>query len=255
MNKLLLRLRLSSILILIVLMTGCAAHRPKTNPELDKKAFNLSIKAQSHNQEIVSSKGSGWALLETDEKTDRFKIAWAAIYPGKIRITFLLSGLPVETILATGKTITFLSHTGQHSKYSYPSKDPDMEKFVNVPVRMSEIILLLLGRFPIKPFDDAYFSRKNSITSNITLKTNNKNQTQYLVCDQKGNLQQFLITDFLGDTLYKIVVKEYKNLNARQIPAKIEITDNNNKKLTLHITDFKANPPIKEGIFQLTESG
>ena len=37
--------------------------------------------------------------------------------------------------------------------------------------------------------------------------------------------------------------------------AILEIEDNNNRKLTLEITSFIANPAIKESIFTLTEDG
>lgn len=240
------------ILILLFLITGCASLRPETDPALDKKAFALGVDAASFNQDISSSRGSGWAMIETPEKTDRFRFAWAAVHPTNIRMTFLSSGLPIETILMSEGVITFLSHTGRHERYSHYSEDPDMEKFIQIPVKMSEIILVLLGRSPVKHFDDAYFTQHDSTHADITLRSINENQTQYLQFDPDGRLKNLTFTDFLEDALYTLSVKDYKTFDERQIPAQIIITDTHHRKLTLDITDFKANPVIKEEVFLLT---
>lgn len=186
----------------ILIISGCAQLSPNTNPLLDKKAF---LQAQSFNQHILASKGTGWLKLETQTKVDKFKIVWAAVFPNKIRITFLIFGHPIETIIATGEKITFFSHTGEHSKYSYYSKDPNMEDYIHVPVKMSEMILVLLGRFPVK-------------------------------------------------LLHEMTVKRYKSYDFDDIPVEIEIKDMDGGKLILEITNFQVNPPIKESVFQLTES-
>ncbi|MCD4721256.1 MAG: hypothetical protein K8S13_15555 [Desulfobacula sp.] len=254
MNSQNLLCRLIYITIFILILSGCAQFRPDTNPILDKKAFFLANQARSFNQHIVTSKGTGWIRLETKTKTDRFKIAWAAVSPNKIRITFLLSGHPVETIIATGKKITFISHTGEHSKYSYNSKDPNMEDYIHVPVKMSEMISILLGRLPVKNFDDAYFSPSDTSLSTITLRQNWKGLAQSLHVNSKKRIDSLKTTDLSEKLLYEMTITKYKNNDFGTIPVKIEIKDNDNRKLTLEITNFLPNPPIKESVFQLTES-
>ena len=51
------------------------------------------------------------------------------------------------------------------------------------------------------------------------------------------------------------MIREYKKYGSDNIPAILEIKDNNNRKLILEITNFIANPTIKESIFELTEDG
>ncbi|WP_299983182.1 hypothetical protein [Desulfobacula sp.] len=246
--------RLIYIAVFILISSGCASLRPDTNPLLDKKAFLLSNQARSINQHITASKGTGWARLETTTKTVKFRIAWAVVFPNKIRITFLLSGHPVETIIATGEKITFFSHTGEHSKYSYNSKDPDMKDYILVPVKMSEMILVLLGRLPVKNFDDAYFSPSDSSLSTITLRQNWKGLTQYVHFNDKGKIEGLKTTDLSGNLLYEMTITKYKDNDFGTIPVRIEIKDSDNRKMTLEITNFLPNPPIKESVFQLTDS-
>ncbi|MCK5695359.1 MAG: DUF4292 domain-containing protein [Desulfobacula sp.] len=246
--------RLIYFTVFILILSGCAQLRPDTNPLLDKKALLLANQARSFNQHIITSKGTGWIRLETKTKKDKFKIAWATVFPNKIRITFLLSGHPVETIIATGKKITFLSHTGEHSKYSYHSKNPNMENYIHVPIKMSEMISILLGRLPVKNFDDAYFSPSDASLSTITLRQNWKRLTQSLHLNSKGRLEGLKTTDLSGNLLYEITITKYKNNDFDTIPGRIEIKDNDHRKLTFEITNFLPNPPIKESVFQLTES-
>lgn len=239
----------------VIVFSSCTPFRPETNPLLDKKALTLAKKAKAINQNIVSSKGTGWARLETKEKVDKFRIAWAAVFPNKIRITFLLSGHPVETILSTGEIVTLLSHTGKHKKYAFRSKDPNMEKYINVPVHLSEMIMVLLGRLPLKNFDDAYFSPLDSSLSTIILTQDWQANAQSIHFDGNGKFRSLKSVDSSGSLLYEISVADWAVYDIGEIPVKIQIQDPAYRKLTLDITDFKPNPPIKASVFRLTESG
>jgi hypothetical protein len=239
----------------MLILSGCASIRPDINPLLDQKAAVLSHQAKSFNQHILTSKGTGWARLETKTRTDKYRIAWAAVFPNKIRITFLLSGLPVETIVTNGKKIIFVSHTRAHAKYSYTSKDPDMEDYIRVPVKLSEMISLLLGRLPVKDFDDAYFSASDSSLSTITLKQDWKGIKQTLHFNDREKVNALKSTNPAGKILYEIALIKYTAYAFGDIPTKIEIKDMANNRLIIDIERFMPNSPIKESVFRLTESG
>lgn len=246
--------RIPSLLVFLalgLLFSSCMPLRPKTDPLMDQKAMALANGARSYNRDIESSRGKGWAKLETPTKTERYRIAWAAVSPNKARITFLLSGNPVETVISTGKDISFLSHTGKHSLHTRNSENPDMEDYLEVPVKMSEIISILLGRFPLKAFDDVYFSP----SSQATLVTRQKDQDglQHLTLDPHGNLNRIQSLDIYGAPLYDILVLEYQSRGSREIPVKLRIQDSEAGMLTLDITDFEPNPLIKDSVFQLTD--
>ncbi|MCK5837086.1 MAG: hypothetical protein KAH09_07455 [Desulfobacula sp.] len=243
-----------SIAVMLIL-SGCTSIRPDINPLLDQKAAVLSRQAKSFNQHIIASKGTGWARLDTKTRTDKYKIAWAAVSPNKIRITFLLSGLPVETIVTNGEKIIFVSHTRAHARYSYTAKDPDMKNYIRVPVKLSEMISLLLGRLPVRNFDDAYFSASDSSLSTITLKQNWKRIKQTLHFNSKGKVNALKSTNAAGKILYEIRLIKYTAYALGDIPTKIEIKDMANNRLMIDIESFVPNPPIKESVFQLTESG
>jgi outer membrane lipoprotein-sorting protein len=244
---------LFALLALGLLFSSCMPLRPETDPLMDQKALALANGARSYNQDIAASRGKGWAKLETPTKTERYRIAWAAASPGKARITFLLSGNPVETIISTGKDIRFVSHTGKHSPYIRNSENPDMEDYLEVPVRMSEIISILLGHFPLKVFDDAYFSPSDSSLTTLVTRQKDKGGLQHLNFDGHGKINRIQSMDIYGTPLYEILLLEYRPHESHDIPVKLRIKDNANRMLTLDITDFEPNPPIKDSVFQLTD--
>lgn len=241
-------------IVFLLITSSCASLRPDTDPLLDKKAFLLSTQARSMNQHIITSKGTGWIRLETKKKMDRFKIAWAVVSPHKIRLTFLLSGLPIETLVANGKEITFFSHTGDHSTYTHHSKNPDMKDYILVPVKLSEIISVLLGRLPIKPFNDAWFSPSDTSLSTIILTQNRKGGTQSVQFNINGEINRLKTTTASGKLLYEMTLLNYKAFDSVSIPVKMEIKNRDNRKLTIEITNFLPNIAIKDSVFQLTES-
>lgn len=255
MDKQILLTRFVYLAAIAFILSGCAHLRPETNPLLDRKAFLLADQARLFNSHILTGKGSGWAKLQTKTKVTRYKIAWAAVFPDKIRLTFIISGFPVETIITTGEKVTFFSHTGEHTKYSYPSQDPDMEDYIQVPVKMSEVISILLGRLPVKRFDDAYFSPQDSSLSTIILKQKFKTTTQSLYINSNGKTDRLVNSSGAEDLLYEMIIKKYKPYGPGDIPVEIEIKDKNGRKLTLEIRNFQPNPPIKDALFELTESG
>jgi hypothetical protein len=246
---------MSLVWILLLLVTGCTPLRPQTDAGLDKKALRLANSVLSLNQEITSSKGTGWVEVETDTRADKFKIAWAASAPNRLRITFLVSGHPVETIVATGNHVTFISHTGEHDPHTTFSSDPNLKKYLHVPVKLSDLIAILLGHIPIKKFDHAWFKPGDNNFPPIILAQNWKSTFQQLHLNKVGKVQQLVFLDKDNISIYDITYIDYQTYGESRIPATLFVKDAAGKKILLTLTKFIPNPPIKESVFRLTESG
>jgi hypothetical protein len=254
-RKFLLLVLIIPILILLLLVTGCTPLRPQTDPRLDKKALVLANTILSLNKEITSSKGTGWVEVETDTRTDKFKIAWAASAPNRLRITFLVAGHPVETIVATGNHVTFISHTGEHNPHTTFSSDPNLKKYLHVPVKLSDLIAILLGHIPIKKFDHAWFKPGDSNFPPIILAQNWELTFQQLHLNKVGKVQRLVFLDKDNMPVYDITYIDYQAYGKSRIPATLLVKDTAGKKIHLTLTRFVPNPPIKESVFRLTESG
>ncbi len=261
MNKTIFFHYLLIVAALSLIFSSCAMQPSKVNPLYAKKALLISKRAQSFNDHIITSKGTGWLRIETKKEFTKYKIAWAATAPNKIRITLLVAALPVETIISNGKSITFLSHTGKHSKKTYPTKDANLRRYINVPVKMSEIITMLLGRLNVKPFDKAEYvpfdtpGSPESLGPKILLKQNWGSTLQTLSLDQDEKINQLTLSDLNGKSIYEVKILKYKSFKFGDLPTKVVVDDLINRKLTLTILNFEPNPTIKESLYQLTGSG
>ena len=243
------------VLLFFQLFSGCAILEPKTDSTLNEKARHLAAYVNSQNQDIESSKGTGWIELEKGSQKDRFKIAWAASGPNRLRITFLVSGHPVETIVATGEKVTFISHTGKHKPHTIASNDPDLKTFTHIPVKLSELIAILLGRIPLQKFTHALFQPEETHYSTVLLKKNWKSSFKKLHTDKEGQVQKLSSLNGNGTPIYDITYLNYKYVGLNHIPVTLLIQDFLGRKIHISLTRFISNPPIKESIFKLTESG
>lgn len=237
--------------LLMMLAGGCAIVKPVTDPAMDARAKYIAAQARGFNQGVESSRGIGRVTVISDSRTDKFKIAWAAQAPNRLRLTFLSYGHPVETIVATGKRVTFVSHTGEHKPHTTISADPDLERFIRLPVKLSALTCLLLGRIPIQNYDDAWF--ETDPASPIILKKNWNNDFQKLILNTDGRVS--LLKHFEKELVYEIRYLEYQAINSFVIPSEIKVMDRDGRTITISLERFTPNPPLKESVFRLTESG
>ncbi len=239
----------------LITLWGCGIKRPATDPVMDREAKALALGARSLNQDIRSSKGTGWLVLDTEGKREKFRVAWAVKAPDRARITLLASGIPVETIVADGKTVKFLSHTGAHGLHTLSRPDPDLNPFIHIKVRLSRVLSLLLGQVPMAPFEDAWFSQAPPNNRNILVKHDFSSPLTRLELATDNTPQSLAVLDSSGDPRFQIRILSWKELEGRRIPWSISITDSRERTLVLDLSRFMINPAIKESAFRLTESG
>ncbi len=241
----------------LIFVQACASIDYKNKH--DTKAFNLAKNISSVNKDIATSKGIGWLTIQDPEMepamaTD-FKIAWAAEPPDKIRITLISSGFPVETIVSNGKKITLFSHTGKHPLKTYNIKNPSLEDILAIPVRVEDIILLLSGQIPIKDFKYAFFENQtdNDSVKTIILKNKSDQGIQKISINSANQIKEYIITDWKIKPVYKVIFYDFIKINSAIIPSKMLIQDSLNREVSLKITKFYKNPPVKKTLFSLTE--
>lgn len=240
---------------LSMLFSGCASLTPAVDPGLTEKAEAMARNAKNINRDILSSKGTGRVRIITETDTQAYKFAWAAAFPNKIRITFMVSGLPVETVVATGSRVSFISHTGSHKPYTTQAKDPDMNEMIKVPVRLSELVALLLGRLPLKPYDAAAFSSGDPSMKTIRLRKYWSGTRQTLFLDRDNQPAGLDTTGPEGGLLYDLDIISVKNVDSHAIPSRIEMSDGGQRRISLTLLHIQVNPDIKESVFRLTAKG
>lgn len=237
------------ITVFLFYLSGCALHRPMTDPVLDQKALAAAQKIESHNRHITTSKGTGRIHIQTATENTTLSMAWAAEFPDKLRITFLMSATPLETIIVNKDKITLISHTGQYKTKSFYSEDPDLKKVIQVPVKLSEMIRILLGRFPIIPLEDAYFSPVDQTLSRIVLQQKSSRKRQVLTINKKGQCDAIRVENSQQKKIYEIKVMAYKTFGQEEMFHQFSAADHQGNQLDFEIFKFITNPPLKPSVF------
>ncbi len=243
------------LLAALVMMgaTGCAVKKPQTDPAQDKEARALVLAARDQNAGIRTARGTGALVAAIGGKREQYKIAWAAQAPNRLRLTLLLSGHPVETIAASGERVTFVSHTGKHKPHSTLSADPDLESYIGVPVRLSEMVSMLLGRIPVQAFDRAWIApdRPDRIHTN----KNFSPRIQELKRGDRGQVTGYRILDGDFIPVFGVEFKDFEKRKTFIVPTVFFLYDAAGRTLEIALTGFVPNAPVKESMFRLTGSG
>lgn len=255
-----LQLKICYVLFVIsvaILGSGCAGLKNKKTPVFDIQALKSAHRIKNINNNIRSFRGIGWLYISgRGQQKEKYRTAFVALVPDKIRLTLMISGLPVETIIADGRKIIFISHTGKHKIYKINDPDPSLARIISIPVKIKDIIALLSGRIPLKDFDYAYYlKREKSSGGTLMLYKKKGGEIQKIISNSKMRVRKYERFDNKKHLIYSILLDDYENFGQFQIPLNINIMDRSGRKIDLKITGYKANIPVKNSVFTLTESG
>ncbi len=264
-SRFLIKLRILSVVAILsvpilsamIFVSGCAVFRSPGPHVYDAEALKSADRIKNTNRGLKSFRGIGWIYIsDRAQRQKKFRIAFAALPPDKIRLTLMISGFPVETIIADGKKIIFLSHTKKHKIYTINSPNPSLERIISIPVKVQDVIALLSGRIPLKTFDYAFFANKGK-TMSTTLVLNKKRggMIQKIISDPNEFVRQYELFDDESHLIYSILFNNFKISGTFKIPLRFKIADKSGRTLEMKITGYKANVPVNNSVFSLKESG
>lgn len=243
----------SACVVVLVWLSGCGIPKPQTDPSLDAAARRSAEAVSSLNRDIQTSKGTGRLRLETKEGGQTFQMAWAAKAPDRVRLTLTALASPVETIVADGKEVTFVSHTGRHRPHTTASGDPDLEPYTGVPLSLSDMVCLLLGQIPVQRYNDAWHVSED--VSLIQLHKRFTSRFQELILGPDQPLKALRMKDRHGGIRYEIRYHSFETIDNRQIPVDLTITDGKGQLARMTIMRFLPDAPVNTSVFQLTPMG
>jgi outer membrane lipoprotein-sorting protein len=240
----------SVCVLALACLSGCGIQKPQTDPSLDAAAQRSAETVHSLNRDIQTSKGTGRLRLETGEGIQTLQMAWAADAPDRVRLTLTALASPVETIVADGKQVTFISHTGRHKPHTTASGDPDLEPYTGVPMTLSDMVCLLLGQIPVQRYSHAWFVSENR--SRIQLNRRFTSRFQELILAPDQPVKALRLKNRQDEIQYEIRYHGFEKMDNRQIPVDLTITDSQSRQARLTITQFWPDIPVKASVFQLT---
>ena len=243
------------LLLCLYLVSGCSLLNKKTKKEL--KAQQMASKVQDINHDILTSRGTGNLTLTRNGKTETYRMAWVAKWPLNLRMTLLSSGVPVETIAADGKSVTFVSHTGQHAFHTVNRANPALNRIISLPVKLLDIIALLTGKIPLKGSQDVIWQMDEQNTSRLVFNNWMGTPMEKIFLNEDNQVVEYWKLDQGAPPAIKLRFDEFKRFDSYTIAGKTIFTDSHNRRLVLEITSFTPNVPLenKAQIFHLTEPG
>ncbi|MBF0390554.1 MAG: hypothetical protein HQK71_10680 [Desulfamplus sp.] len=245
--------------LLILLLTGCSVKNSSyINSSQTNEAINILKKIESINSNIKTSKGTGWiTITDSKEQSKRFRMAWAASFPDKIRLTLLSAGHPVETILADGKSVSFISHTGRHETKKINSPNPSLKDVVSMPVTIQDILAIFAGRVPIDKFDTASIAQitysSGFSDTMLILKRRWNGNSQNIVLTSDNQVANFSLLNENRRLIHSVFNEQYKMFDSFLIPSRVKIRDNEGRQIDFEITTYQPNVAINHDVFNLNK--
>ncbi|SLM30604.1 conserved hypothetical protein [Desulfamplus magnetovallimortis] len=248
---------------LLFFIAGCTSFYDSTVVQNGKSLIStLMEQTATLNQGLETCKGTGWITLNDQGQSTRFRMAWAASFPDKIRMTLLSAGHPVETIVADGKSVSLVSHTGAHPFHKIHSGNPELTKVLSIPVTLKDIITIFAGRVPLREYDSVeqiditYLARgaqdkKHLVTDTMLLLKQDGKSVQKIVFNQAGNVLSYTLK--INSVDYTVFHDRLKLVDGYIMPVNARITDGGERSVDLRITNYQPNVSINPDIFVITE--
>ncbi|PIE62197.1 MAG: hypothetical protein CSA25_06300 [Desulfobacter postgatei] len=245
---------LNLVLFFTIILTGpgCTLLGHQSGKPADTHAEQIINRILAFNSQISTSKGTGELTLIWGFRREKYKIAWVAQSPNRLRMSLLMWGHPVETIASTGQWVTFVSHTGIHKPHSAVSTDPDLDPYINIPLRLSELVSLLLGQVPKRPFDRAWTLPENPDT--VFASKSFSSTIQAVVTDATGKPTRYRVLNKNMTVIFEIWYSQFFKRDTFILPGGITIRDDQQKIMEISLKNLMPNIPVKESVFRLTGS-
>ena len=209
------------------------------------------------NEGLAAVKGVGSFTLRLPEGTRSARVAWIAAAPARIRLhVFGLLGQGQFTLAADGRRIT-LHSLSDGRFYTRHAEDPDLEKAVGFPIRVSDLVSLLMGRIPLRGYTRTRVAADAAAAGGYVLSLDGfwGGSRQRIHFDAAGRVRRVDFFSAVGRLRYRVTLAATRRIDGFVLPRELELSAENGRRLRLEVSRSWANPVLAAGVFTLTQSG
>ncbi|MBU1056508.1 MAG: hypothetical protein KKC46_22160 [Proteobacteria bacterium] len=221
-------------------------------PVFTSEAYDLFLVLNEKNREIKTFKGTGrMGLSKINGQVVSADIAWVAENGSKIYIAIRnVLGQPMAGIATDGKYVYFASYAEKifHKKRS---DNADLKRFISIPVKIKDIILLLSGRAPVCDFATAsteYIEDKGTV---LVLRNRGNDIVEKIYFDNDNNIMQIDMLDS-KDLLYRVFFDGVTFVKEYHIPSRLIIVNKAGDYFKLDVSRYWADEPVSPSVFVLS---
>ena len=251
------RYRLLTICVLIfaAALPGCSTLHRKT-PEERQAEFatrELLSRLVATNQHLQHFKGIGHIQLEAGSSAAvNERVVWAASVPAKLSVAVLASGIPILKFASDGQHLYFVDMRDASGSFrKIRSNDPRLDRLISIPVRSSDIVLLLAGRLPIREHNRVRMTTSETGDRLLILERWWRTVEKIYLDPQQDEVHMVEFFDGQGDLSYRVEFEGRLASASYYIPRIIRFTGNRDAWLNLRIDRLFPDADIKPEMFIL----
>jgi len=247
------------IILVAVLLAGCSSLSRKTS-ETEKlaamaEARMVLLALGSQNDKLMSFKGIGKIKVwQKGEKRIDERIFWIGSETVKLSIVVLISGLPAVKMASDGKWFYYYEALQGEPLYKkIPATDATLQRVVSVPIKPSDIIMLLAGRTPLREHHSAILHRQDSGSGYVLeLKKRWYGIVEKIYLDEdKIQVRQIEFFNRSGSLIYRARFDEMQAVNKYQVPSMLSISSDEGMGFQLEVQKYWADVPVSPSMFVL----
>ena len=241
---------------LLLIAAGCGHRIPASTPEYDGAA-RLVDTLSNRNADVLTFKGVGTIQKISGNQSQSFRAAWIGRHPDRLRLVVLAAGRPAVRIATDGRWVHLLDpYNRRQPLRRFAFSQSGLESILGVPVRFSDLIDLLAGRYPLRPFDSIR-TVGNAPASNIVelaLERKWAGTAQTLVVDSTAStVRETAFFGFGGETLYRIRYEREQAFDQRRVPTRFALESPDGRRLSFRIDRYQENVPVPADTFSLPD--
>ena len=235
----------------VVLTDGCAVKQqtvpPKPSPEAARFLDQLAQSSRAH----TALKGIGHFKVDTADRAISGRLAWVAKRPDKLRLTIIdPAGWPAALLVTNGETV-WLDLRSEGKQYIKSARRFSLKRLVGIDVTLDDVIEVLLGGIPIRP----YHAVEMSVSEKVEV-------ARFLSADERPvtilsfQPEPFFVTQadyydrapafFLGLTR-----RLGSGVDATLFPKELDFQDQARNRFYLRVDRFWVDPELKTDLFHL----
>jgi len=246
-------------LAIAIWVSGCGTLTPlqvvyaPESPEVTSILTNLS----QVNTDLSTFKGTGKIKLWKKDSVQVVRTAWTGARPDKIRIVIQgITGFPVASMAADGNWFYLLSYS-QDSFYKAEVHNPDLEKLVSIPVTAGDVIDLVSGAIPIRPYRSSNLMQLQAESGYVLSLMGERGVViEKIYLDQsRMRVHRIEIFTLKAQLAYRVDFSGETEVDGFRVPAMLIFSNDDGSGFQLDVDKFWPNAAVSPDMFVITPLG